>query len=288
MHNTVTAAKHLVIVLFLSTAAARAAAMSTKTTAIFSYGSNSMTQLRGRVHNPTLQSQPAYLDGWSRIFCSRGLWGNGGVASLAPCPGARTYGALAYLSDDELARLNVYEAGYTLTPLDTLFCGDVRTPAFAYISDTPTFQQAPAEPYLTAIRIMLSEHYSDAIVDSIPICRVAPPTSGGTSEVSVVVEQLCEWRHPGVENLQLDSLCVEVNSLRRKSPWKMPAMAYEITGKLASVGITTTRELVEALKTVQGRQQFASLFDGDGGGEDGEASTLSLFQSTLRIEDRGA
>ena len=38
------------------------------TTIIFSYGSNSTTQLRARVENENLQSIPAYIEGYCRIF----------------------------------------------------------------------------------------------------------------------------------------------------------------------------------------------------------------------------
>ena len=95
-----------------------ATAMAASTTLVFSYGSNSTNQLRARVETPALESRPATAEGYCRVFCLKsGGWGDGGVASLAPSPGAAVRGAVVELDPDQLARLDVYEGGYRKVPL---------------------------------------------------------------------------------------------------------------------------------------------------------------------------
>ena len=111
---------------------------------------------------------------------------------------------------------------------------------------------------------MLREHYND--VGSITIRKV-------TSEK---VSYCYDWNHPGVRNLRLDSVCVEVNS-RRKQPWaEMPAKAFEITKKLNDAGIPDTSALIDILSSEEGCVKFQTLF------RDTE-NILHLFQSTLNI-----
>jgi len=75
---------------------------------IFSYGSNSISQLRGRCHNNSLNSQPAFVNDIIRIFVLNG-WSNGGVASLHPCNNHKTLGSLVSMTLDDLKQLNKYE-----------------------------------------------------------------------------------------------------------------------------------------------------------------------------------
>lgn len=250
---------------------AAASQHSRTSTTIFSYGSNSTPQLRGRVLNNQLVSQPAYLNDWTRVFCNRGLWGDGGVASLAPCENARTYGSIARLSDHELKRLDGYEKGYTLTPVE-VFSGSpaVPTTAYVYLADDPEYQQDPAEPYLTAIHVMLREHYDD--VGPISISKLFTCTETFAKRV----EYIREWVHPGVQHLRLDSLCVEVNA-RRKTPWKMPSKAYEIEGRLQAAGINSTPELINMLNDPDGCKKFSDIFTED------DENMLLLFQSIVSI-----
>ena len=259
--------------------------MSQKTTPIFSYGSNSMPQLRGRVLNNELVSVPAYLDGWTRVFCNKGLWGDGGVASLAPCATMRTYGAVVHLNDNELQLLNGYEKGYTLTPVQAMYSLDPTSSSpflhtcFCYLADDPEFQQDPAEPYLTAIHVMLREHYDD--IGAISISKVTTCTETLVKKVSYSHE----WNHPGVRNLRLDSVCVEVNS-RRKNPWKMPAKAFEISDKLITAGIHDTNALIDILSSEEGCMKFQSLFVEEESQQEGTLdieNILQLFQRTLNI-----
>jgi len=96
----------------LSDSHAAQMASAAELTPVFSYGSNSTAQLRGRLANPALATVKACAPGFARVFClrSRG-WGGGGVASLAPTgePGAAARGAVVRLTTAELARLDEFE-----------------------------------------------------------------------------------------------------------------------------------------------------------------------------------
>lgn len=83
---------------------------------VFSFGSNSVKQLRGRVGNPDILSKEARAKGWQRIFAgAHKNWNFGGVASMHPCEGdCVTYGAVVWLNDEELARLDVFEGTPTV------------------------------------------------------------------------------------------------------------------------------------------------------------------------------
>jgi len=142
---------------------------------VFSYGSNSTAQLRARVGNLQLQSRPAHLPNFARVFCLRSPgWGGGGVASIAPAEGRTVYGAVVELSDDEKLALDGYEGGYRSHGLDPAGWttvsvveadGQVRE-AVAYVagsgagSYTQPMAAPPTEQYLTAIHCMLREHWS--------------------------------------------------------------------------------------------------------------------------------
>ena len=80
--------------------------------AVFSYGSNGISQLRERVRNETLAGQPAVLEHACRVFAGAAKrWGDGAVASIVPCVGHACYGNVAMLTDDELLLLDGYERG---------------------------------------------------------------------------------------------------------------------------------------------------------------------------------
>ena len=60
-----------------------------------------------------LTAEAAQLVDYARVFCLRsGVWGGGGVASLAPCHGVTTQGSVARLTEAEIERLDRFEGGY--------------------------------------------------------------------------------------------------------------------------------------------------------------------------------
>lgn len=86
-------------------------------TLVFNYGSNSTSQLRGRLLNSSLQTTAARLPGFERVFClcSEG-WGGGGVATITPSDehGAMVYGSVCVLNPQELALLDTFVSSYKI------------------------------------------------------------------------------------------------------------------------------------------------------------------------------
>jgi hypothetical protein len=217
---------------------------------VFSFGSNSIAQLRGRVLNPTLQATPAYVDNWSRVFCNCiGRWGDSGVASLHPNAGARTYGSVVALSNEELCILDGYEAQYHKTFIDIMVKSNEiyePTQAFTYISDYPYWQTAPSEQYLTAIHVHLRQHHPSDISYSISVCGVLQKNMSDAP-----IETIYTWKYPGKDSLSLPALMVEVNS-RKSAPWVMPSKIGELSSALSTIGIQSAAQLAVLLYRDEG------------------------------------
>ena len=133
---------------------------------LFSYGSNSGKQLRGRIergHQEALETKPAHLKGYRRIFCMDSPSWGGGYASVNPSEGGVTYGNVAELSADDFTRLDRFEGGYRREKLMVTLQPDSVVPAWTYIANKSTFVRPPPDAYLTAIHIMLREHFSGDI-----------------------------------------------------------------------------------------------------------------------------
>ena len=150
-------------------------------TLVFSYGSNSTQQLRGRVKNPVLEARAAVLKDFVRVFCLESTnWGGGSVASLTPHLGGQVLGTVVELNDVELERLDVFEFQYRKEFIMVYVSGSA-TPevGIAYIAgqcprpnkgegalfNTPSrpytmqYIAPPSEQYLTAIAGMIREHH---------------------------------------------------------------------------------------------------------------------------------
>jgi hypothetical protein len=198
---------------------------------IFSYGSNSLSQLNARVLNPSLIAVPAVARDWSRVFCMESFGWKGGVASLAPCVGCSTYGSLSQLNEVELRLLDSYESSYNKIEITVLALFDeswVEVPAFTYLSKDYTWFSPPSEQYLTAISLMLREQYSNINPEhsqSIDVCSY--------SKAKNSIEKIFTWTYPGVKQLSLEALCVEVNALREVK-WIMPRSILEFVNNLNS------------------------------------------------------
>jgi hypothetical protein len=149
---------------------------------LFSYGSNGGKQLRGRIergHQAALETRPASLIGYRRIFCMDSPNWGGGYSSVHPSAGGVTYGNVAELSADEFTRLDGFEGGYRREKLMVTLQRDSVVPAWTYIANKSKFVRAPPDAYLTAIHIMLREHFQDDI--AIDQYRVG---AGGNLEAS--------------------------------------------------------------------------------------------------------
>lgn len=131
---------------------------------IFSYGSNSIAQLRARVENPALKAHPGKAVEWQRIFCVRtSTWG-GAAASIIPAENCITYGSVVYLEDVELERLDLFEGGYHRQNLEvSVWDGTAwkQEQAIAYIANSLFWTVPPSEAYLTAIHVNLREQFKD-------------------------------------------------------------------------------------------------------------------------------
>ena len=67
------------------------------------------------MENLEVLSQQARAKGWQRIFAgSHSKWFDGAVASMHPCDDCVTYGAVVWLNDEELAKLDVFEGTPTV------------------------------------------------------------------------------------------------------------------------------------------------------------------------------
>jgi gamma-glutamylcyclotransferase (GGCT)/AIG2-like uncharacterized protein YtfP len=248
---------------------------------VFSYGSNGTAQLRARISNPTLTSVPAKLPGFSRIFCleSKG-WGGGGVASLHPCSSTITYGSLVQLTALEVEKLDAFEGGYdkhSIKAIEKREDDEILVDAICYIAKNNTFRQ-PTEQYLTAIHIMLREHW-DMNGETIDIRAADGDTVAATK---------ASWSHPSSAGLTLPALVVEANA-RRSSPWTMPKTIGEIVEKLAGVNVLTTSAFTGALVHAEGTAALNRMIEASGRSPF-SAETLRIFGELLDLQeiDRGA
>ncbi len=226
---------------------------------IFSYGSNSLVQLRGRVENKGLTSRGAVLEGYTRVFCHQSTgWGESGVASLAPCEGAVTRGSLVQLTPQEKERLDQYEGGYREETVKVRVDGE-EVEAIAYVAgtDEPSelvhgvtldrsdpnapytlpLVERPTEQYLTAIHVHLRHHHPAVENETIAI---------RTCNADGTVSDVDEWTHPGVNALSLEAFVVELCN-KLYYPWKMPGAITDVCGRLRAIGITCTDELLPAI-----------------------------------------
>jgi hypothetical protein len=196
---------------------------------VFSYGSNSISQLKGRLENFNLISYPAYVYGYKRIFCGYSNNWNGGVASLIKKKYIKTYGIVVYLDKNELSKLDSYEINYVK---EEIICNIminnnyIEYKCITYISKNNKWISLPSEQYLIAIKIMLEEHFSK-FIDYIIISKINDNN----------VENIKKWKFPkNIYKLSLISLFMIVNSYK-DIPWNSPKNINNIRNKLNSINI---------------------------------------------------
>lgn len=197
---------------------------------VFSYGSNSISQLKGRVKNFNLYSYPAYVDGYKRIFCGYSNNWNGGIASLSKKKFSKTYGIVVYLDNKELSKLDLYELNYIK---EEIICSIminniyIETKCITYIAKDNKWSCLPSEQYLIAIKIMLNEHFSKYI-DYIIISKINENNR---------IENIKKWKfHKNIYELSLISLFVLINSYK-SIPWRIPKDINNIIYKLNSINV---------------------------------------------------
>lgn len=208
---------------------------------IFSYGSNSIFQLRGRVNNNNLISYPAYIENYKKIFRGYSNGWKGGVASLVKKKFIRTYGIIVFLNEDEISRLDLYEIGYHKEELmctilekhekKNIYC-------YVYIANDNTWISPPSEQYLVAIKIMLNEYFLNSKDSSFIIV---------SSYVNNKIINITKWIFPkDIYNLKLESFIVLVNSIQNEY-WIMPKIINNIVYKLNFIEIYNLKELNHSL-----------------------------------------
>lgn len=188
-------------------------------------------------------------------------WG-GGVASLHPHTSGMVRGAIVSLDAEQLARLDEFERGYTKTPLTATIedpGNSSRTEeVIAYIANDSSWTAAPSESYLTAINLMLREHWDTA----------DEPLSVLGAAGDEVEEMGPAWRHPGVQSLGLRALCVEINARLLKRPLVVPRATAEFEKALSQIGITSTPKLSAALSEGVASPALRQALAACGGDED--------------------
>jgi cation transport regulator ChaC len=210
---------------------------------VFSYGSNSIYQLRGRVDNNNLQSYPAFLEGYKRIFCKCSEKWNGGVASIISKKYIRTYGIIVDLTSEELSKLDKYEIGYSKINVECTIIENMnnnnntfkKKNCITYQANDHEWIEPPSQEYLVSIKVMLDEHdlykkYAPYII----ISKYNPLLNK--------LENLQKWKYPNREKLKLESFFVIVNSMKEKS-WKMPHDLNKIMLKLNEKNINSIHNL---------------------------------------------
>jgi cation transport regulator ChaC len=209
---------------------------------VFSYGSNSIFQLRGRVNNSILQSYPGYVDGYKRIFCGYSKRWKGGVASIIKKRYIRTYGIIVYLNEEELKILDGYEQNYSKIHLECIMLNNEelqKIECIAYQADNHEWINYPSQQYLVAIKIMLDEHNLYQLY--CPKLIIAK-----YDNYLKRTENLIRWTFPAKPFLELSSFFVIVNSIR-EIPWKMPQDLNNIEERMRKLHVYKISDLEKYL-----------------------------------------
>jgi hypothetical protein len=214
---------------------------------IFSYGSNSIFQLRGRLKNIHLQSYPAYANNYKRFFCNYSEKWEGSVASIFPTKDSITYGIIVYINERELSILDSFEKNYTKNNilctilLDIDGSQNILKECIAYLSNNIQYSCLPSEQYLTSIYIMLYEHK-----DTCAVYESCIIISGFINGVLVDISKFDF--SPDTSKLNLASIFVILNS-NKKSPYIYPKTLHNIIKKLKEVNVNEVKDIVPYLRS---------------------------------------
>lgn len=239
---------------------------------VFSYGSNSISQLRARVDNLTLQSYPGYINDYKRIFCNYSKKWDGGVATLIPKKNIKTYGIIVYLTQDELEKLDSYEINYKKQLLECILIQknqkEEKIICNVYVSNDNTWVQPPSQQYLTAIKVMLEEFHRlhgglapDA--EKLDLLQSDGDCVRLHNQSYIIIsgfiddklKNLEKWSfHKNINNLNLESLFVLVNAKKEK-PWIMPKTLGYIIKKLNAINIYDIYDLIKDFEYLNNKLQ---------------------------------
>jgi gamma-glutamylcyclotransferase (GGCT)/AIG2-like uncharacterized protein YtfP len=157
---------------------------------IFSYGSNTIGRLRETYGDILNEPLGACLNGYTRIFCDySGMW-QGAIASVLPQAGSRVHGAVIFINEKQLKKLDRYEAvgveGWYSRETLPVQIGEENLNVFVYIKEDVSFQGAPSAEYMKMIRTLLKDVGFDKEAKDIPIPVVFPRPDGKPGNVIVV------------------------------------------------------------------------------------------------------
>lgn len=126
---------------------------------IFCYGSNHKEKLKSITGADEITSEGAYLPNYTRIFCDYSDYWKGAVASVYPKKGECVYGAIVYLTKEQLRKLDKWEYGYQRRTMNVYLLKDMKTlkRADVYIKRDTSYKCPPSKEYMEAIGIMLKE-----------------------------------------------------------------------------------------------------------------------------------
>lgn len=107
------------------------------------------------------------MNNWQRAFRGFSRKWNGGVATLIPKRGSRTYGYVTYVSESDLAILDRFEGvasgNYSRKKLVTN-----EGPAIAYLSNSKDFNK-PTSAYLKAVTLTVGSFWDNVKLEDFPI-----------------------------------------------------------------------------------------------------------------------
>lgn len=263
---------------------------------LFSYGSNSIAQLRARCQVPSLTSVPATLPGFVRFFAGyTDGWGGACASIFAVGPDHPEHteegalGSLVELSEAELALLRTFEGGYSEQRVSARLLSGERVDATTFVKMDATFVQPPSMAYLTATHGHLAEnHVHWAAHDGrIALLRLqdvsAEPEGTGAAPSSTLVRFGSGfWSPPPVADVDMPSLVVRINNHPSKEKkWMMPRMIHGIQEKLASIGVRSAVELSRHLSSTHMDETSAALEAA--GHKAFSRNTLLVMRSVLEL-----
>lgn len=133
---------------------------------VFCYGSNNPDQLSERIgHRPKMEG--AYLEGYQRIFVGYSQKWQGGVGSLKKAPGKQVYGLVAYLSSEDIQKLDRFEgwhpdnvSGSTIKKYLKVTTQQGKKITVLVYLGTATDRNPPSQAYREAIAKTISAFWS--------------------------------------------------------------------------------------------------------------------------------
>lgn len=194
---------------------------------LFSFGSNSSQQLRGRVCvSPTEllpPPRPALLLGHARVFAGVSTPWEGAVADVVPSPGHSVRGSLCALSADQLDRLDAFERLYARRTVAVRLADGIEATAILYSMPTPQpLTLPPSEAYLAACDANLCESWG-AGPHEVQLLRWTPEG---------VVPFAAPWRRPQ----RLTTALALLYSAGLRLGWTLPGRAHELAERLRAAG----------------------------------------------------